>query len=52
MTKSAFAKAVEKALLTNFNRQQIQATTKTNFSAKGIVKKTEDLFIQLYTQLK
>ncbi len=48
----AFAKAIEKALLTNFNRQQIQATTKTNFSAKGIIKKTEDLFIQLYTQLK
>lgn len=50
--ETAFAKAVEKALLTNFNRQQIQATTKTNFSTHTIIKKTEDLFIQLYTQLK
>lgn len=50
--EAAFAKAVEKALLTNFNRQQIQATTKTNFSVNAIIKKTEDLFIQLYTQLK
>ena len=50
--EAAFAKAVEKALLTNFNRQQIQATTKINFSVNAIVKKTEDLFIQLYTQLK
>lgn len=50
--EDAFSKAVEKALLTNFNRQQIKATTKTNFSVNAIVKKTEDLFIQSYTQLK
>jgi glycosyltransferase involved in cell wall biosynthesis len=50
--EDAFTKAVEKALLTNFNRQQIQATTKTNFSVHAIVKKTKDLFIKLYTQPK
>jgi glycosyltransferase involved in cell wall biosynthesis len=50
--EAAFAKAIEKALLTNFNRQQIQSTTKTHFSVNAIVKKTEDLFIELYTQPK
>lgn len=50
--ETAFVKAVEKTLLTNFNRQQIQAATKTKFSVLAIVKKTEELFIQLYTQLK
>jgi glycosyltransferase involved in cell wall biosynthesis len=50
--ETALAKAVEKALLANFSRQQIQAITKTNFSVNAIIKNTEALFIELYTQPK
>ncbi len=46
----AFSKAIEEALLINFNRQQIKQTTQTKFLVSDIVKKTEDLFIQLYKQ--
>ena len=48
--EAAFSHAVENALHTNFNRQQIQEATKNRFSVNHIVKKTEDLFTQLYKQ--
>lgn len=50
--EQAFTHAIEKAIATNFNRQQIKATTLKKFSADTIIKETEYVFTQLYTQAK
>lgn len=46
----AFGQAIEKAMHTNFNGQQIKQTIQTKFSVKYIINKTEDLFMQLFFQ--
>ncbi len=50
--EKAFSLAIEKALVTNFNRQQIITNTQKRFSVNAIIKKTEDLFLQLYQKSK
>ena len=50
--EKAFALAIEKAMATNFNRQQIKHTILNQFSVQIIMKRTEDLLLQLYKQAK
>jgi glycosyltransferase involved in cell wall biosynthesis len=44
----AFAKAIEKAVNTNFNRPQIATAVAQKFSVEPIISSTENLFMQLY----
>jgi len=47
---NAFTLAIEKAQHINFNRPQIKAFTEQRFAVNTIVKKTEELLLQLYSQ--
>lgn len=48
--EAAFALAIEKALGMNFNRPQIRAGTEKRFAVHEIIKRTEDLFIGLFSK--
>lgn len=45
--ENEFAAAIDKALLTNFNRQQIRSATLQKFSLQTLINKTEDIFINI-----
>jgi glycosyltransferase involved in cell wall biosynthesis len=47
-----FRLTIEKAIATNFNRQQIKVGMLKKFPLKIIIKTTEDLFTQLYKKAK
>ena len=48
----SFKHAIEKAITTNFNRQQIKENTIKKFPLQPIIKATEELFTQLCRQAK
>jgi glycosyltransferase involved in cell wall biosynthesis len=48
--EKAFTLAIEKAMVVNFNRQQIKINTKEKFSPGEIIKHTGKLFVKIHEQ--